>query len=124
MSRGRPWRDPDEDLPRDFEDNQDGHYAALAKPVDARAFIADLKKRMTAGLDRLNEALAAGTAGGVRVITRKGAAVGERAEAGETARAEEPGRAQGRVGDLVAAHVVGHVAVFVVKDWHRHFVLS
>lgn len=66
------WRDPDEDLPGDFEDNRDVHYAALAKPVDAAAFIADLKKRMTAGLDRLNDALAKDTAGGVRVITRKG----------------------------------------------------
>jgi Tn3 transposase DDE domain len=66
------WRDPDEDLPGDFEDNRDVHYAALAKPVDAAAFVADLKKRMRSGLDRLNEALAAGTAGGVRVMTRKG----------------------------------------------------
>jgi hypothetical protein len=38
------WKDPDEDLPGDFEDNRDVHYAALAK----------------------------GTADGVRIITRQG----------------------------------------------------
>ncbi|MEV5711675.1 transposase [Actinoallomurus sp. NPDC052274] len=54
------------------EDNRDVHYAALAKPVDAAAFITDLKSRMGSGLDRLNDALAKDTAGGVRVITRKG----------------------------------------------------
>jgi hypothetical protein len=26
------WKDPDEDLPGDFKDNRDVHYAALAKP--------------------------------------------------------------------------------------------
>ncbi|MEV4094274.1 hypothetical protein [Streptosporangium saharense] len=28
------WRDPDEDLPADFEGNRDAHYEALAKPRD------------------------------------------------------------------------------------------
>ena len=66
------WKDPDEDLPGDFEDNQDVHYAALAKPLDATEFVADLKKRMRAGLSRLNTALTEGTAAGVRIITRNG----------------------------------------------------
>ncbi|HEY5356903.1 MAG TPA: Tn3 family transposase [Streptosporangiaceae bacterium] len=66
------WRDPDEDLPGDFEDNRDVHYAALAKPADAAAFVGDLKTRMTAGLDKLNAALGTGAAGGVRIISRKG----------------------------------------------------
>jgi hypothetical protein len=64
------WRDPEG--PAGSEDNRDVHYAALAKPVDAAAFIADLKNRMSSWLDRLNDALAKDTAGGVRVITRKG----------------------------------------------------
>ena len=38
----------------------------------AEAFIADLKRRMTAGLDRLTAVLADGSAGGVRVTTRHG----------------------------------------------------
>jgi TnpA family transposase len=66
------WRNPDEDLPGDFEDNRDVHYAALSKPLDATAFVADLKTRLRAGLDRLDTALATGTSGGVRIVTRKG----------------------------------------------------
>ena len=31
------WKDPDEDLPADFEDNRDVHYAALATPLVAAA---------------------------------------------------------------------------------------
>ncbi|PRX59564.1 hypothetical protein B0I32_1197 [Nonomuraea fuscirosea] len=39
------WRNPDEDLPADFEDNRDVHYEALSKPRDPADFIADLQKR-------------------------------------------------------------------------------
>ena len=48
------------------------HYAAIRQPLNPRAFIADLKKRMTVGLDRFSAALADGSAGGVKVTTRKG----------------------------------------------------
>ena len=67
------WKDPDEDLPGDFEDNRDVHYAALAKSLDAREFIAGLRKRLDDGLTRLDTALAKGTSGGVRIITNQGA---------------------------------------------------
>jgi hypothetical protein len=40
--------------------------------MDPQAFIADLKRRITTGLDRLSVALADGSAGGVKVTTRKG----------------------------------------------------
>lgn len=66
------WRNPDEDLPGDFEDNRDVHYAALSKPLDPTTFVADLKTRLRAGLDRLDTALDTGTNGGVRIVTRKG----------------------------------------------------
>lgn len=39
------WRDPDEDLPGDFDDNRDVHYAAIGKPLDATEFVADLRRR-------------------------------------------------------------------------------
>ncbi|WP_432032938.1 hypothetical protein [Streptomyces antibioticus] len=48
------------------------HYAAIRQPLNPRAFIAVLKKRMTAGLDQLSRALTDGSAGGVKVTTRKG----------------------------------------------------
>ena len=66
------WKNPDEDLPGDFEDNRDVHYAALAKPLDATEFVAGLRKRLDDGLTRLDTALARGTSGGVRIITRQG----------------------------------------------------
>jgi hypothetical protein len=66
------WRDPDEDLPGDFDENRDVHYAAIRKPRDPAAFIADLKRRLHAGLERLDHAISSGTAGGVRIATRHG----------------------------------------------------
>ena len=66
------WKDPDEDLPGDFEDNRDVHYAELGKPLDAAEFIGGLKKRLGEALTRLDTALARGTSGGVRIVTRQG----------------------------------------------------
>src|SRR5208282_996036 len=66
------WRDPDEDLPGDFDDNRDVHYAELGKPLDAAAFTEDLRTRHREALDRLNGAMTSGTAGGVRIIIRSG----------------------------------------------------
>jgi hypothetical protein len=66
------WRNPDEDLPADFDANRDVHYAAIRKPRDPQAFIADLQARLHAGMERLNQAVSTNTAGGVRVTTRRG----------------------------------------------------
>jgi TnpA family transposase len=66
------WRDPDEDLPGDFDDNRDVHYAAIGKPLEATEFVADLRRRHREALDRLDTAMAKGTTGGVRVVTRNG----------------------------------------------------
>ena len=66
------WKDPDEDLPGDFEANRDVHYAELGKPLDAAEFIGGLRKRLGEGLTRLDTALARDTSGGVRIITRQG----------------------------------------------------
>jgi hypothetical protein len=66
------WRNPEDDLPGDFEATRAVHYAAIRQPLNPKAFIADLRKRMSAGLDRLSASLADGSAGGVKVTTRKG----------------------------------------------------
>jgi TnpA family transposase len=67
----RRWRDPEHDLPRDFELNRDVHYAALRQPMDPAAFIEDLKNRLTTALGTLDTALAHGTAG-VEIRERRG----------------------------------------------------
>jgi len=51
------WRNPDEDLPRDFEQRRTENYRELRKPLDPAAFIDGLREEMTAALDELNTAL-------------------------------------------------------------------
>ncbi|MEU9578326.1 Tn3 family transposase [Streptomyces chilikensis] len=65
-------RNPEDDLPGDFEATRTVHHAAIRQPLNPRAYIADLKKRTTAGLDRFSSSLADGLAGGVKVTTPKG----------------------------------------------------
>ena len=72
VSGAHRWRNPDEDLPADFAANRDVHYAAIRKPRDPRAFVADLQARLHAGLERLDQAVSTNTAAGVRVTTRRG----------------------------------------------------
>ncbi|MFI7640499.1 Tn3 family transposase [Nonomuraea sp. NPDC049400] len=69
---GKTWRNPEADLPADFDDNRDVHYEALSKPRDPAAFIADLQRRHTAALNRLETALRKGTTGGVTITRKKG----------------------------------------------------
>ena len=57
VSGAHRWRNPDEDLPADFDANRDVHYAAIRKPRDPQAFIADLQARLHAGLERLDQAV-------------------------------------------------------------------
>jgi Tn3 transposase DDE domain-containing protein len=66
------WRDPEEDLPVDFEANREIHYDAIRKPLDPAVFVTDLQRRLREALDRLDGALADGSAGGVRITTRRG----------------------------------------------------
>jgi hypothetical protein len=43
------WRDPEEDLPENFEDNRDVHYAALNKPLQGAEFVDDLAAPASGG---------------------------------------------------------------------------
>src|SRR5260370_11467110 len=69
---GNVWRNPDLDLPGDFEENRDVHYQALSKPRDPAEFIASLQKRHVAALGRLDTALRKGTAGGGKLTAKEG----------------------------------------------------
>ena len=51
------WRDPDEDLPKDFEVRRTEHYESLRKPLDPAEFIAGLRQEMEAALAELDDAL-------------------------------------------------------------------
>jgi hypothetical protein len=65
------WRDPDSDLPVDFDLQRDVHYQAIRQPQDATEFINSLKSRLDQALRRLSRALHTGSAGGVRIGTRR-----------------------------------------------------
>ncbi|KYC88410.1 hypothetical protein B4102_4045 [Heyndrickxia sporothermodurans] len=51
------YRNPDEDLPADFEERREENYKALNQPLNAEAFISKLKLAMKEGLERLNSGL-------------------------------------------------------------------
>ena len=46
------YRNPDQDLPADFEVNRDAHYAALGLPRDGETFIARVCADMVEALER------------------------------------------------------------------------
>ncbi|MDE1675218.1 Tn3 family transposase [Nocardia gipuzkoensis] len=66
------WRNPEDDLPGDFDTAREVHYAAIRQPLDPTEFITGLEQRMAATLERLDQGLADGSTGGVRVTSRKG----------------------------------------------------
>ncbi|MDH6218925.1 hypothetical protein M2283_006259 [Streptomyces pseudovenezuelae] len=66
------WRNPEDDLPQDFEDNRDVHYDAIQKPQDPAKFIAELQRTHREALDRFEAALAQDTTGGVAIVRKNG----------------------------------------------------
>lgn len=41
------WRNPEEDLPADFDDNRDVHYRAIRQPLDPSIFVTALQRSFT-----------------------------------------------------------------------------
>lgn len=67
----RAWRNPETDLPVDFEVHRDVHYTAIAQPTDPTEFVSALRTRLDTSLAKWAEAMRTGTAG-TSVGTRKG----------------------------------------------------
>src|SRR6266700_1067689 len=51
------YRNPDEDLPKDFEARRVDYYTELRKPLDPAVFTESLHGEMTAAIEELNDAL-------------------------------------------------------------------
>ena len=68
------YRNPDEDLPPDFEANRDEHYKALNLPLDADRFITQLQDEMREALRTLNAGLKKNPA--VRISPKGGGWIG------------------------------------------------
>ncbi|GAA2271546.1 Tn3 family transposase [Kitasatospora sp. NPDC001175] len=66
------WRNPEDDLPQDFEDNRDVHYDAIRQPQDPAKFIDTLQKKLRGSLDRFEAALVEDTTGGVAITKKRG----------------------------------------------------
>ncbi len=64
------YRDPDQDLPADFDARRDEYYTALKVPQDAKAFIGRVQAEMTRALAVLDAGLA--TNRYVRILKRGG----------------------------------------------------
>jgi TnpA family transposase len=67
------WRDPDDDLPKDFEDRRAENYAKLRKPLDPQAFVDQLRGEMDAELSALNDALAGKGLAWLKIAERRNA---------------------------------------------------
>ncbi len=51
------YRNPEEDLPKDFEQNREKHYEALRKPLEAQTLIQELKMNMNTALEKLDKSV-------------------------------------------------------------------
>lgn len=70
VAGAKVWRDPEADLPVDFDLHRDVHYTAIAQPTDPTEFVATLRTRLDTALAGFAEALRTG-ASGARIGIRK-----------------------------------------------------
>jgi hypothetical protein len=66
----KAWRDPEADLPVDFDLHRDVHYTAIAQPMDPTEFVSSLRTRLDTALARCAETMRTGVAG-AKVGARK-----------------------------------------------------
>jgi TnpA family transposase len=65
----RRYRDPEEDLPQDFEARREAHYSELGIPLDAKAYTQALREEMNRNLKALNNGMPANPK--VKVVAKK-----------------------------------------------------
>ncbi|MGM0854731.1 MAG: Tn3 family transposase [Bacillota bacterium] len=51
------YRNPEEDLPKDFEQHREKHYEALRKPLEVQTLIQELKQGMNTALEKLDKSV-------------------------------------------------------------------
>lgn len=64
------YRNPDDDLPQDFEDKREQYYQDLQQPLDVDPFITQLQTEMTEALTQLNRGLPDNTK--VKILDKRG----------------------------------------------------
>jgi TnpA family transposase len=68
------YRNPDEDLPHDFEERREENYKALNQPLDAESFVNQIKKELIQGLEQLNARMPKNDK--VKITTKKSGWIG------------------------------------------------
>ncbi len=74
VAGAKKWRNPETELPADFDVHRDVHYQALRLPQDPTEFLATLKTKMDTALSRFARGLKEDTTGGVRIGIKHGQA--------------------------------------------------
>ncbi|MEL6490071.1 MAG: Tn3 family transposase [Cyanobacteria bacterium J06621_3] len=64
------YRNPDEDLPQDFEARRETYYQELQQPLEVAPFIAQIQQEMTSALNELNQGLPDNTK--VKILDKRG----------------------------------------------------
>jgi hypothetical protein len=57
VEEGHRYRNPEQDLPQDFDEKRQGYYQALQQPLDGEQFIEHLQKQMSEALKMLDETI-------------------------------------------------------------------
>ena len=65
----RRYRNPEEDLPQDFEEKKAEYYEELGIPMNAKAYISSIKAELTQALKELDEGMP--TNPGVKILPKK-----------------------------------------------------
>src|SRR5690606_34574085 len=69
------WRNPDDDLPADYEQRRAENYAKLRKPLDAQVFIEEMRAELDHELSQLNDALGGKGLRWLKISDRKSGAI-------------------------------------------------
>jgi hypothetical protein len=64
------YRNPDDDLPQDFEMQREVYYRVLGQPLDAEEFVRTLQQQMVAALEAFDRTLPKNP--NVRLLEKKG----------------------------------------------------
>lgn len=69
VAGSRCYRDPEEDLPQDFEAMRENYYSELGIPLEAKAFTQALREEMNRNLKALNDGMSANPK--VKIVDKK-----------------------------------------------------
>lgn len=65
----RRYRNPEEDLPQDYEAGRPAYYEEMGLPLDARAFVASIKEELSQALKSLDEGMPSNP--GVKILPKR-----------------------------------------------------